>query len=57
MAASAAAGNRVGGQTDGTAQPGQRIKTAARRVGWGDELDDKVVAAGDGPGSQDYVVH
>ena len=29
MAASAAAGNRVGGQTDGTAQPGQRIKTAA----------------------------
>ena len=57
MAARAAAGNRVGGQTDGTAHPGQTDQDRGRRVGWGDELDDKVVAAGDGPGSQDYVVH
>ena len=33
MAASAAAGNRVGGQTEGTAPPGQRIKTAGGASG------------------------
>src|SRR5215213_6642180 len=33
MAASAAAGNRVGAQTDGDPRPGQRIKTAGGASG------------------------